>query len=522
MALTKNFKRFLFNGFLLTATSLAMRAIGVSFNAYISNEIGAEAMGLFTLISTVYGFAITLATSAVGFATTRIVSGVLGNDSDAITDKLCTRTKSVRAVVKKSVLYALSFSILSSAILYFGTDFIGSRILCDIRTVSSLKLLAITLIPLSVSSALGGYFTAVRRVYKNAATQISAQLIRIFVCMALINRFFAFDVESSCVCIVIGGVVSELLSFFLTLIFYLVERKESGNIDKGESKALSKSLRSTALPMAFSAYLRSALLTIEHILIPKGLEKSGATRERSLAAYGTVQSMVFPIVFFPSAILSSFASLLIPEVARANNNAKDKRVVSIINNVFDTALTYAIGTAGIMMFFAFELGDVIYPTTDAGKYIRMIAPLIPVMYLDTATDALLKGLGEQVYTMGINIVDSFLSVVLVIILLPRFGIVGYIITVYFTELVNATLSITRLLSISDTRPSVKSVVLKPLFCVILSAYISKFISNIFSFCFISSAFSLIFNITVTASIYVALVIFTKGIKISKKSKKLLK
>ena len=519
--MTKNFRRFLFNGLLLTAVSLAMRAIGVSFNAYISNEIGAEAMGLFTLISTVYGFAITFATSAVSFATTRIVSGVLGVVGDNGIDTNSTRTPLVRAVVKKSVLYSLFFSTLSTVILFFGAGFIGNSILRDTRTILSLKLFAITLIPLSITSALSGYFTAVRRIYKNAINQISAQLIRIFVCIALINAFFAFDVESSCLCIVIGGVVSELLSFVIALLFYILEKKENGNIDQKESKLISHKLRSTALPMAFSAYVRSALLTIEHILIPRGLESSGATREKSLAAYGTVHSMVFPIVFFPSAILSSFASLLIPEVARANNNAKDKRVVAIIGNVFDTALTYAIGTAGIMMFFAFELGDVIYPATDAGQYIRMIAPLIPVMYLDTATDALLKGLGEQVYTMGVNIVDSFLSVILVIVLLPRLGIVGYIVTVYFTELINAALSISRLLCISGARPSVKNIIVKPLICIILSAYISRFISEMFSFSSPSSAFSLIFNITITVGLYVALVVFAKGIKISKKSKKLL-
>ena len=214
-----------------------------------------------------------------------------------------------------------------------------------------------------------------------------------------------------------------------------------------------------------------------------------------------------------------FASLLIPEVARANNNARDKRIVSIINNVFETALLYSIGTAGIMLFFSYELGNVIYPGTEAGKYINMIAPLIPVMYLDTATDALLKGLGEQVYTMGVNIADSALSVLLVIILIPQFGITGYIITVYFTELVNAALSVTRLLTISGIRPNIMHIVLKPLLSVIVSAYIVKFISKGISFCLSSASFALVFNISLTVLVYFTLTVLTKGIKISKKYQK---
>jgi uncharacterized membrane protein YfhO len=41
------FKKFLLNGAILTLTSVVMRMIGVSFNVYISNKIGAEAMVCF-------------------------------------------------------------------------------------------------------------------------------------------------------------------------------------------------------------------------------------------------------------------------------------------------------------------------------------------------------------------------------------------------------------------------------------------------------------------------------------------
>jgi stage V sporulation protein B len=88
------------------------------------------------------------------------------------------------------------------------------------------------------------------------------------------------------------------------------------------------------------------------------------------------------------------------------------------------------------------------------------------MYLDTAVDAMLKGHGEQVYCMQVNILDSFLSLVLVILLLPRFGLAGYLFTVYLTELLNAALSVTRLLSVTQLRLPFFSGVLLPLTAVI--------------------------------------------------------
>ena len=72
------FGRFIVNGSLMTIVTLLLRAVSVIFNVYISNTIGGEGLGLFTLITTVYGFALTIATSGINLATTRLVSESLG------------------------------------------------------------------------------------------------------------------------------------------------------------------------------------------------------------------------------------------------------------------------------------------------------------------------------------------------------------------------------------------------------------------------------------------------------------
>ena len=57
--------KFFYNGILLTLVGFAMRAAGLFLGAYISGAIGAEGVGLSGLITTVYAFAVTFATSGV-------------------------------------------------------------------------------------------------------------------------------------------------------------------------------------------------------------------------------------------------------------------------------------------------------------------------------------------------------------------------------------------------------------------------------------------------------------------------
>ena len=65
-----------------------------------------------------------------------------------------------------------------------------------------------------------------------------------------------------------------------------------------------------------------------------------------------------------------------------------------------------------------------------GWYIKIIAPLIPLMYLDNVIDNILKGLGKQVSVMMCNILDLIVSVSFIYFLLPIFSTNGYIIVLY--------------------------------------------------------------------------------------------
>ena len=248
--------------------------------------------------------------------------------------------------------------------------------------------------------------------------------------------------------------------------------------------------------------------------MPWGLKKSGNTGEQSLASYGTVQSMAFPLVLFPSAISSSFAGLLIPEMAESNAMKDTKRIQRIAEKVFKSILIFSIGTAGLIMCFSYELGSTFYPNTDASRYILLIAPLIPVMYIDTSVDSMLKGLGKQTYTMLINVIDATLSVILVVILLPKFGIYGFIITVYFTEIINATLSITYLLCICKIKVKIFDWIVKPLVCIIGATYIMRLFLTTLGI-FSTSRVETLWHIFMGSFIYLLFLILIRAIKIKK-------
>ena len=487
----------------MTVVTLAIRYVSVAFNVYLTNRIGAVSMGLFTLVSSVYGFALTLATSGISLATTKLVSEAMGGIEEN------KRNFAIKCVMKKSLSFAFLISLIVSIGLYFLSPFIAENILKDSRTLSSLRVLSYTLIPIALSSSMSGYFIAMRKVHKNAAVQVFGHAIKIFSCIYLLSAITSTDIEKACLSIIWGGTIAELSSFIIHLISFLIDIKKQKTQERSDL-SLAKKLIPLTLPIAFSAYVRSALVTIEHLLIPWGLEKNGTNRDMSLAAYGTVHSIVFPLVLFPSAISSSFAGLLVPEISESSASNDIARIERIINRVLKTVLIYSIGVAGIMICLSTEFGNAFFSDNNAVKYLLFIAPLVPVMYLDTSVDSILKGLGHQFYCMIINIVDATLSVILVWALLPRYGIIGYIVTVYFTELINATLSITKLLCVTKVKFKIWEWLGKPIISIIASTAIIRFLLyklNLFAI----NKLDLTIHIVIIAIIYLLILCIIRAI-----------
>ena len=100
-------KEIFWNAMLLTVASLFMRTVGVTFQVVVSGRVGAEAMGLFSILSGVYGFALTLATSGIHLGVTRMTVEAMESGNRA----------RVGGILRRATAYALFFGTLSSVLL---------------------------------------------------------------------------------------------------------------------------------------------------------------------------------------------------------------------------------------------------------------------------------------------------------------------------------------------------------------------------------------------------------------------
>lgn len=486
-------KLFLFNGILLTITSLFLRSIGMFFGIYISNKIGSEAVGVYSLIMSVYALFVTFASSGIHLATSRIVSEQMAFGND----------KHIKIAVRKCVIYSFVTGLTAFLLLFFLAPFISDYCLHGKVGPTCLKIMGIGLPFLAMSSSINGYFSAIRNVKKTAFCQVFEQVLNIGLIIFFMNIFSVNDIESACTCLVLGSCISEILSFLCLFIFYKKEFKND-YFRSSKDNSFTKQILRITLPIAFTSYVRSGLSTLKQILIPSRLEKSGLSCENALSKYGLVNGMAMPIIMFPCTFISSFSMLLIPEFSYLNTKKNYEKINFAIYKILKFCFIFSFLIMGIFWCFSNELSFYIYNEEGVSIFIKVLSPLIVLMYVDNIVDGILKGLDKQVSVMGINILDLLTSVTLIFFLLPIQGIKGYIVVLFVSEILNGLVSLGLLIKETKVKIDFVNWILKPGLAIIILNFIIK------NFC-CNSIFELVVQILLFIVFYFIVIALFKGI-----------
>ncbi len=421
----KTIKAFILNGLVLTFTSLILRCIGMFFNSYISQKIGAEAVGLYGLIMSVYSFGITIALSGINLATTKIVAeeiayGNIGN---------------IKKVVRKCLMFSLLFSGLGSILLILFSPYVCNVWLHNKISCVPFYIISVSLPFISMSSCITGYFSAVRNSIKPACDQIFEQILKVMLISTFLNYFMPSGLEYTCISLILGNILAEICSFVFIYTLYRFDKRKYKHYSETNSY-FEKRILNITIPVGLTSCIRSGLSTLKQVLIPLGFEKNGSSCEKALANYGLISGMAMPLVLFPNIIVLTFSNLLIPEFTEFNARSDYSRISRISKKILKYTLCFSIFVSIFLFLCAEKCSYFMYKTTDVAIYIRLLSPLIPFMYVDNVVDAILKGLGRQVTVLKINILDLFTSILLIFIIIPKFGIMGYIFIIYFSELLN--------------------------------------------------------------------------------------
>ncbi|MBQ3545757.1 MAG: oligosaccharide flippase family protein [Lachnospiraceae bacterium] len=443
--------------FILTLSSFISRIIGFLFRIFLTGKIGAEALGIIQLI----------------FPIQIICCSICGFGFENAISKLTAESKIYKDNSKNTYfINGVFISFLISIIVMFFTfsfsKIISNRYILEPRCNVLLKIMSISIPISSIHYCIYGYYLGHRNTKIPAISQIVEQIVRVLsICIFIfIADMYNYRITPSYV--ITGTVIGETSA---TIYCLLMLRKSKVSLNPEDiNKSNIKKILSLSTPLSLNRLLSSILQSFQNILIPNMLIIYGLTNSESLGVYGIVTGIVIPLVFFPSAIIHSFCLMILPTISEANSRKNNSKINFATNKSIELCIIFGVFCSTIFYNYGNVIGELLLNSNDVGKYVSLLGLICPFIYISAILTSIINGLGHTGITFLINIITSVIQIFLIVTVIPKYGVLGFIYAFIIGNFINSSI----LFVYTKTKIKISASII---YTLILSVVTTLFISN---------------------------------------------
>lgn len=439
---------------ILTTASLITKCMGFYYRVFMSEAIGAEGMGLYQLILPIYTLAWSITSS--GFTTT--ISRLTAQEN------VKGESGNIGRIIKQSLLFSFSISILVSVLLFFFSTPIAVHIIKDERTAISLKFLAFAIPFMSTGSCFRGYFLGMQNAIIPAISQVLEQSLRIFTIFALASIFVPYGLKYACLAAVMGIIAGEIISCLFNAYHYITFKRKRHLTKRPSfsSRKTTKLILAMALPLSATRIVGSLLTTVENVLIPRQLQLFGQNASQALSSYGELMGMALPLIMLPASFLMAASISLVPEISEACAAKQETRIGNTVSITFLFTFIVGIGSCALFAVFPNEICYIVYNREGLGTLLFPLAFLCPFIYAQTTLQGLLNGLGEQGFLFFSHLFSSLITIGAIWFFMPLHGLNAFLWGWAGSLAFNVTASLGKLHQRTGVFPNLMACFLKPL------------------------------------------------------------
>lgn len=492
--------------FILSAAGILTRMIGFYYRIFLSNTIGATGIGLYQMIFPMYGLCISFAVTGIQMAISKYVAaGYARKDY-----------RGILQILKAGLSISLYLSIFISFVLSLFSGFIAGEIIGDVRCQHLLKLAAYAIPCCAIHGCIIGYFLGKSQTVIPAAAQLFEQISRVGV-VYIIALLTAKEGEYLSPNAAMAGLfVGELVSTLICLCalgreVYSIKGLLK-NIDSSDTASHKKSdiitetnyhkkILLLSYPITLSRVITSIIMSFEAVLILYCLKKYGLGHEESIRIYGVLTGMAMPFIFFPSTITGAISAMILPSVSESESAGDYVKIAKTTTTVVKYCFSIGIFFATLFYIYGYGIGTTLFHNTDAGTFISILSWLCPFMYLGSTLSSILNGLGHTKITFGVNLSVAFSKVVFIWLLIPVYGIKGYLWGLLISEILSAFLLLFFVKKYTHFKYDIRDCIVLPCFTTVLCVLPSIAVHYLLNSYFSAPLFTLCASICLAAGLF---------------------
>ena len=488
----------------LTIFQLILDSAALLLNAFITRQLGAQAIGILSLIGSFLGLAGILSNGNAFLCTSRLIAEETGKGGDP------------NRVLLHGIKLCLMLSGAVSAAVIVLTEPICRRFFSGADMTSALRFMPAVLVTGAVGACLKGYFNACRRTWVTAVSDVLEFAVKSAVIVAFSLRISAPDEADVCRMMIGGIVVGNAVSLgFLAVLFMRFHVCGSGRSSIGFRKYAAY-----AFPIMGGGVLTAVLSSTNDALIPFCLRQFGDSAGQALGSFGVFEAIVIPTLFFPSVVLCSMSGIIVSESARASAAGDRRRIESLASRITACTMMYAVFAAAVLMRFGRAIGGLLGGGDEAGRLITLIAPVVPFIYMEIVLEAMIKGMGLQNFSSLNYLAEYAVRITIVLLFVPKFGLYGVAASYYTSNVFGNCSRFVRLLRASGMKFRPVRMMILPILYAFLSMGTAELICRLLPMGNTNVLFMVIFTV-LCGIIYGGIMLFTEKIRLFDKCREVI-
>lgn len=354
------------------------KILGMIIKIITSRMLGTEGIGIYMILTPT--FSLFIAITQLGFPI-------------AISKLVAEETKNNKNLVFSIIPIAMFINIIILFFIFISSNFISNELLHEPRTKLAIICIGFVLPFISISSIIRGYFFGKQKMIPHVVSNVIEDIIRIIIIILGIPIFIKKGLEFAVAFLVLSNIISELTSI-LILFFFLPKNFKIQKKDFIPNKQSLKDIFSISLPTTGSRLIGNIGYFLEPIILTNTLLHVGYNNNFIINEYGIISGYVLPLLLLPSFFTTAISQALIPIISKSTSDrnytyAKNKLKQAIIASMI----------IGIPMTLLFEIIPeiplkLIYNTNEGITYIRVLAPICLLHYIQAPLSSTLQAMGK--------------------------------------------------------------------------------------------------------------------------------
>lgn len=397
------------------------KLVGFVLRIIVTRKLGAEGMGLYSLLAPTSSLLSVLATLSYPTALSKIISEKSSRTKTLFTSIIPLSLIINIFIIGITILLAPTLStLLKNETLYFP-------IIC----------LSLVTPFISISSIIKGYFWGKQNMFPYMLSNFIEQVTRLILITLFINKFLSISLTHAISFIILVNAAGEVVSQLVMMYFFPKNIRPSIN---DFNKNDIKKVMNICVPSTSSKIIGSISYFLEPIVLTNVLMYVGYSKDFIVYEYGVINAYAMSLLLMPQFFTQNMATSLVPELSKyyslGNNEMCKKRIKQI---VLISCSIGGLSTLIITLFPTFFL-NILYHTTLGLDYIRLLSPFTILFYVEYPLINALQALGKSKSAMKCTIISSIIRLISIATLsLLKIGMYSLILSIIINLLLSTYL-----------------------------------------------------------------------------------